>query len=292
MSSRRGIKIERGIEITPRCKEVAERELRETPERVREALERLRELLKDNKDLYFGEDDEILTIFLRPCKWYPESALALMRRIAEFKRDNANILQGLMPEHEENGFINHRIANVLRDRDHKGRRVLIVNCGGLWDPKKITVDQTFRIFYLIHVASVLETESQIMGCVIIMDFSNMGWAQAMAFTPSSSKRLLTFIQDAMPARLKEIHFINQPMVFNVVWNMFKPFIREKLRNRIFFHGSKMASLHKHIPASHLPKDYGGELPPVDYTSADWYPVLRDCEQFIQTYDSYGFAKKT
>lgn len=81
MSSRRGIKIERGIEITPRCKEVAERELRETPERVREALERLRELLKDNKDLYFGEDDEILTIFLRPCKWYPESALALVSYI-------------------------------------------------------------------------------------------------------------------------------------------------------------------------------------------------------------------
>lgn len=54
----------------------------------------------------------------------------------------------------------------------------------------------------------------------------------------------------------------------------------------------MSSLHKQIPATHLPKDYGGTLPPVDYTAADWYPVLRDCDQFIRTYDTYGFAKKT
>lgn len=71
-------KLERNVELSPETKQVAETELRETPERVREALERLRELLKENKDLYFGDDDELLTIFLRPCKWYPESALALV----------------------------------------------------------------------------------------------------------------------------------------------------------------------------------------------------------------------
>lgn len=71
-------RLERNVELSPETKAVAEKELRETPERVREALERLRELLKETKDLYFGDDDELLTIFLRPCKWYPESALALV----------------------------------------------------------------------------------------------------------------------------------------------------------------------------------------------------------------------
>ena len=56
--------------------------------------------------------------------------------------------------------------------------------------------------------------------------------QTMGLTPAFSKRLLTFIQDAMPLRLKEVHFVKQPMIFNVVWNMFKPFIREKLKNRV------------------------------------------------------------
>lgn len=71
-------RLERSLELSPDTKVVAETELRETPERVREALERLRELLKENKDLCYGDDDELLTIFLRPCKWYPESALALV----------------------------------------------------------------------------------------------------------------------------------------------------------------------------------------------------------------------
>lgn len=78
MSSPSDFRIERNVELSEETKEIAERELRETPERVREALERLRELLKENKDIYFGDEDEILTIFLRPCKWYPESALALV----------------------------------------------------------------------------------------------------------------------------------------------------------------------------------------------------------------------
>lgn len=71
-------RLERSVELSPETKAIAEKELRETPERVREALERLRELLKEDKELCFGDDDELLTIFLRPCKWYPESALALV----------------------------------------------------------------------------------------------------------------------------------------------------------------------------------------------------------------------
>lgn len=43
---------------------------------------------------------------------------------------------------------------------------------------------------------------------------------------------------------------------------------------MFFHGNKMESLHKHIDPAHLPEDYGGTLPKINYSSVDWYPVLR------------------
>lgn len=292
MAARPDLKVDKGVELSPESKALAEKELRETPERVREALERLRELLKENPDLYYGDDDEVFTIFLRTCKWYPESALALMRRHAEFKRDYGAPLAGLRPAHVKELFLNHSIANVLKHRDHKNRRISIVNNGGVWDPKKVTVDDIFKMFYLIHVVALQETESQVHGGVMIMDYHNMGWSQATAVTPSASRRQLTFLQDALAARLKEVHVIRQPMIFNVVWNLCKPFVREKLRNRMFFHGSKMSSLHKHIPPSHLPADYGGTLPAIDYGSADWYPVLEENTAFVETWDTFGFAKKT
>ena len=50
---------------------------------------------------------------------------------------------------------------------------------------------------------------------------------------------------------------------------------------MFFHGTKMSSLHSHIPPSHLPKNYGGQLPEIDYTSADWYPILISNEPKIK-----------
>lgn len=53
-----------------------------------------------------------------------------MRRVAEFRRDNAHLLDGLMPEHEKDAFLNHKVVNVLKGRDHKCRRVLVVNVGG------------------------------------------------------------------------------------------------------------------------------------------------------------------
>ena len=53
-----------------------------------------------------------------------------MKRIAEFKRKYKHLFEGLLPEHEMKAFTNHNVVNVLTNRDHKGRRVLILNVGG------------------------------------------------------------------------------------------------------------------------------------------------------------------
>lgn len=155
-----------------------------------------------------------------------------MRRIAEFKLEHVKILKDLVPDDEKSSFVDHNVVNVLTNLDQNGRRVLIVNCGGIWDTKKVSADSLFRIFYLIHVAAQVEESTQVRGVVVIMDFDGLGLSQVRALSPSFSKRLLTFIQDAMPIRMKQVHIINQPYVFNMVWKLFKPFIREKLGSRV------------------------------------------------------------
>lgn len=56
--------------------------------------------------------------------------------------------------------------------------------------------------------------------------------QIKAMTPSSVKRLLDFVQFAIPIRIKEIHFVKQPFLFNMVWQIMKPFVKEKLKARV------------------------------------------------------------
>lgn len=53
----------------------------------------------------------------------------------------------------------------------------------------------------------------------------------------------------------------------------------------------MASLHEYIPTTHLPKNYGGNLPEIDYTGANWYPVISEVEDHIKKWNSFGLVKK-
>lgn len=64
--------------IDEETRQIAEKELNETPERVAAATTELRNLLHDATDLHFHDDDQFLLTFLRPCHFYPESALKLV----------------------------------------------------------------------------------------------------------------------------------------------------------------------------------------------------------------------
>ncbi|EDS40013.1 cellular retinaldehyde-binding protein [Culex quinquefasciatus] len=269
--------------------EFARKELRETPEIREAAILELRALLKEATDLHYKDDDEFLLIFLRPCHFYPESALKMMRRIAEFKKSNHNLLHNLMPEDEKRAFTEHNVVNVMANRDQKGRRVLLVNCGQLWDPKAVSSEQLFRLFYIIHLLAQLEPETQINGAVVIMDFDGLGMKQVKALSPSFSKLLLTFIQEALPLRLKEVHIIKQPFIFKMVWALFTPFIKEKLNKRIFFHGNDMRKIHKFIDPEYLPGDYGGTRPFMDYGGRNWFPCVFRHIDHINDWNTFGFV---
>ncbi|XP_070153604.1 clavesin-1 isoform X2 [Polyergus mexicanus] len=232
----------------PEARALAEKELRETEENVKNGIETLRKYIEEDKTIHYCTDDDFLLIFLRPCKFYPQSAFELMKRVADFRNKHAALFYDLIPSDERDAIMNHDVMNVLKTRDHKNRRVMIIQAGKNWDPSKVTSDQILRMLYIVHLLAIQEQETQ-------------------------------------------VHFVKQPFLFNMVWTMFKPFVREKLRKRMFFHGNNMSSLHTHIPVSHLPKNYGGDLPEIDYNGADWYPTMLAAEDKIKEWNTYGYTKK-
>ncbi|XP_067007620.1 clavesin-1 isoform X3 [Anabrus simplex] len=67
-------------------------------------------------------------------------------------------------------------------------------------------------------------------------------------------------QTAFPMRLNGIHIVHQPALFSMVFSLFKGFLDERMRRRLFFHGHDLESLHEHIPANVLPPELGGDNP--------------------------------
>ncbi|XP_060518926.1 alpha-tocopherol transfer protein-like isoform X2 [Cylas formicarius] len=278
-------------ELRPEVREIARKELRETPDVAREAVKELRELLKEESDLYVPlERDLWLIRFLRPCKFYPESARDLIKRYYAFKRKHAELYDNLLPSNEKNIF-QQNILTVQPNRDQLGRRILIIELGKKWKTSEVTLDEVFKGCVLFLEAAMLEPETQVCGAVVIFDMDGLSLGQTTKFTPSFAGRIVEWLQDSVPLRIKNIHIVNQPYIFKIVFALFKPFLREKLRSRIIFHGTDRKSLHQHMDPKCLPQCYGGtlDLPRID--GAQWLELLEKCDQEFKAISQYGYAKK-
>ncbi|EDS40010.1 cellular retinaldehyde-binding protein [Culex quinquefasciatus] len=267
--------------------EVARQELRETPEVRVAAILELRKLLQAATDLSFPDDDDFLVAFLRPSHFYVDSALKLMRNLAEFLKTH-NDIKNVLPVDLKDEICNYNLVTVLTNRDQRGRRMVVVHMGEIWDPKAVSEDKIFAILYTIHKLAVMEQTTQINGAVVLYDFEGLGMKQVKGMSPGGTKRLLSFIQEAAPLRIKGVHFVKEPMLFNMVWALMKPFVNDKLKKRMYFHGSDMKKLHAHVNADCLPANYGGTLPALNYGSKDWYPTMEKHSDFIKKFNSAGF----
>jgi len=271
-------------------KEIARNELRETEENVRAGLEELRQLLKEDKELRTPyENDAYLIRFLRPCKFYPQSAYDMVKRYYGFKVKHKNHYDGLMPSKERNIFESN-ILTVCPNRDQHGRRILILELGKKWNHKKVTLDEVFKGCVMFLEAAMLEPETQICGAVVIFDMEGLSMQQVWQFSPPFAKRIVDWLQDSVPLRIKNIHIINQPTIFNMVFTLFKPFLREKLRSRIIFHGWDRESLHNYMNPKCLPECYGGSVALPRISGLEWYNLLVKCDGEYEAINSYGYNK--
>lgn len=73
-----------------------------------------------------------------------------------------------------------------------------------------------------------------------------------------------------PERLHRMIVINAPWYFPALYNLFKPFIDPRTREKILILGTDFASsLEEYMELSQIPSDYGGEDMDVDWISSSF-----------------------
>nr|XP_029719833.1 retinaldehyde-binding protein 1-like [Aedes albopictus] len=270
----------------------AQDELRETPEVVESALRELRVLLSADKDIKVPiEDDAFLKKFLRPRKYYPESAYELLKSYHKMKTKKDFVLDNITTEAIRIA-LEERVVQLLPNRDAQGRRMIFLEMGGKWNCSKVPFTEMIRATHALLTIASLEPRTQLNGLIYIVNFDKMKLSQLGQFSPKFVKHSLDYGQKSASMRVKAIHIINNAKVFDMLFMIFKPFIGKKWSQRIFFHGNNMGSLHKHVDQACLPTSLEGSC---EYPEMDGKVLVEFLEDYQDKYDalnSYGYFDKT
>ncbi|XP_001510973.2 alpha-tocopherol transfer protein-like [Ornithorhynchus anatinus] len=253
----------------------AREELQEKPEwRLRDA-QALRDMVcKDYPNLATSLDDAFLLRFLRARKFDYDRALQLLVNYHGCRRSWPEVFTDLKPsalkEVLDSGFL-----TVLPRPDPEGRHVVCIR-PDRWVPSRYPITENVRAIYLTLEKLVQSEETQVNGIVILADYKGVSLSKASHFGPFIAKKVIGILQDGFPIRIKAVNIVNEPRIFKGIFAIVKPFLKEKIANRFFLHGSDLNSLHSNLPRDILPREYGGTAGELDVTA--WKEALLASEE--------------
>ncbi|XP_067007751.1 retinol-binding protein pinta [Anabrus simplex] len=246
-------------------------------------IEKMRAWLETQPHLNARKDVMSILRFLRGCKYDLTKA--------QFKMTNFYEMRAKVPEwfsqrdptlQQLQELLTIGVFLPLRHPDPEGRLVCIIRAAA-HNPHVHLQNDVFKIGKMILDLAVEEDISElssVYGVVAIFDLNGVTLAHALQMTPAVIKKAVHAWQDCYPLRTRRLDFINAPIYVNVILNIFRKFMREKLRKRIQIHRGGLGNLHKVIPPEILPHEYGGTDGPlsdlVDYwkqhllEKRDWF----------------------
>lgn len=137
------------------------------------------------------------------------------------------------------------------------------------------VADIMKLVLMIGDIRLLEEQVGVAGDVYIFDASVATPGHFAKFTPAIVKKFLICVQEAYPVKLKEVHIVNVSPLVDTIINFVKPFLKEKIRQRIHFH-SNVESLYKVVPKAMLPKEYGGDAGEIAVINSERKESLSVC----------------
>lgn len=98
--------------------------------------------------------------------------------------------------------------------------------------------------------------------------------------------VLSLMVTAFPIKSYEIHILHQSWIFDAMFAVFKPLLDDRMKNKMFFHGADMESLHQHIAPTSLPKKYGGTRNEFPYHK--WIDSLTKNRSIVEEMQQLGY----
>lgn len=236
---------------------IAECELNEKPDEIQENIRLIKEWISSQPHLRARTEDQWILHFLRGCKFSLQKT--------KQKIDSYYSLRTIVPEihadrdtssTEFREFINAGIFLPLKTNT-SGPQCLLSRYGAEGSDGisflKITK-------FSLMMVDILQKDDDyvIMGQCLIYDLKGMRISKLIELSIKDIKTLLSFLF-AYPERIKRIIILNASGILYPTLLTFRRILGKKLGERMTICAEgDLKELHRYVPLSILPKEYGGE----------------------------------
>ncbi|KAJ3652346.1 hypothetical protein Zmor_018321 [Zophobas morio] len=219
-------------------------------------LENIKEWLRKQPHLPDTWDDEMLLAYLRNCNFSLEKTKTKLDKFFSIKHALPEIFADYditRPELQEclRG-VQIYTSPRLTSEGYRVHFVRVVDS----EPDNINLITFLKLVIMIAQAYLKSEDVEAAGEVQIVDASFFSYKHFAQITPTFAKKLLTLVQNAFAYKIKQFHVINAPALVDPLLKVVSPFLKQKLRNRIYLHRN-VESLVDHVPKDMTPEEFGG-----------------------------------
>lgn len=100
-----------------------------------------------------------------------------------------------------------------------------------FEPSHYVFVDGLKLFCMIMELS-LYTSGTAPGHIIIIDMQGCVFGHVARLNPILMKKFLFYLQEAIPVRLKGLHFMNTVPFMDLILNMMKPFMKKELMDMV------------------------------------------------------------
>ncbi|XP_038158949.1 alpha-tocopherol transfer protein isoform X1 [Cyprinodon tularosa] len=239
----------------------------------------------DDRSSVGSFSDCFLIRFLRARDFDLQLSLKLLLNYLQWRRVSPEISTCLCPL-SVSGLLKASYHAVLPHRDPAGSRVLIYRIGQ-WNPKDWSAFQVFRVSLMTSEIISRETETQRRGIKVIFDLKGWSLGHALQINPSLARKISSVLSDSFPLKVRGIHLVNEPMFFRPVFAMIRPFLADKIKQRVHMHGTDFHhTLSDFFSPDVLPPEYGGRGLEIEEVCQAWTEELLQSENLLKQIASH------
>ncbi|XP_011307961.1 alpha-tocopherol transfer protein isoform X2 [Fopius arisanus] len=254
-------------------------------------LEFLLFLIETSAQRSHFNDDFTIQRFLRVCKFDVERAKKKMYNYHAQRTASADWFANrdpLLPEMQNLFELGPFLP--LKDVDDDGRIVVILRVC-IHNPAQHSIANVIKAgLMILDLALKDHVSASVYGISAIFDMTGVSLDHALQMTPSVIKRLTHAWQGCYPLRIQSLNFVNAPVYVNLVINIFKSFMDEKLKSRTLVHkGSSKEFFETKVPQRLLPEEYGGSAGPLQNLINYWKSAVEENSPWLKSGEQYRLA---